>query len=426
MPTPSQTDLKAVFGLPPEKAIEYVRNKGYAISWNWRDLWQESQARAFTVARVMSMDVLQDIRGAVDDALANGTTLRDFQKNLTPILQAKGWWGPMIDQATGEITTYHPDTSRAVEQGSPRRLKTIYQTNLQTAYMAGRYQQMMANTGSGPGKRNWWMYEAVMDKRTRPSHAALNGKVFRFDDPIWDYIYPPNGFNCRCRVRPLSDSDLKTMGITPSNSDGYIMKSMVKNKAGGEDQRVSIKLPGMQHAFSPDLGWAYNQGKAQAQALAEVAINSMNTADKTIAGDALSELVSGTPFKMFFNKPEGNFPIGILQQDAAKQIGSKTQTVILSAQTMLKQLKEHPELTVDEYAIVQDAVAKGEVIQDTPSTLIFLLQDQGYVTVVKATKTGNATYLTSFRRLSNDDAKREREIQRLLEKGAGGGASQPA
>jgi len=48
--------------------------------------------------------------------------------------------------------------------------------------------------------------------------------------------------------------------------------------------------------------------------------------------------------------------------------------------------------------------------------MVFLLEDGGYVSVVKATATGKALFLTSFRRLSSEDAKRQREIQRLLKK----------
>jgi len=132
---PDPVDLSAVFGLPPEQAIEYFQSKGYAITWSWRDLWQEVQAKSFTVAKVMNSDILDDIRGALDDALNNGTTFRDYEKNLTPILKAKGWWGKTehTNTITGEVST--------AQLGSPRRLKTIYQTNLQTAYMAGRYRR---------------------------------------------------------------------------------------------------------------------------------------------------------------------------------------------------------------------------------------------------------------------------------------------
>ncbi|HOE18396.1 MAG TPA: phage minor head protein [Syntrophorhabdaceae bacterium] len=177
-------DLLHAFGLKPEKAIEYFKSKGYTFSWNWQDTWQEAHAKAFTVAKAMRMDILQDIRESVQKALDDGITFRQFRKDLTPKLQAKGWWGKkLIGDAEGGQT---------VQLGSPRRLATIYQTNLQTAYMAGRYKEMMDNVEDRP----YWQYVAVLDAKTRPAHRALHGKVFRYDDPFWKALYPPNGWNC--------------------------------------------------------------------------------------------------------------------------------------------------------------------------------------------------------------------------------------
>lgn len=250
----NNADLIAVFGLPPEKAIEYFRQKGYAITWDWRELWQESQAKAFTVAKVMRSDILNDIRSAVDDALLNGTTFHIFQKNLTPILQAKGWWGETehVNTLTGE--------SSVVQLGSLRRLKTIYQTNLQTAYMAGRYNQMMESVDTHP----YWMYVAVLDGRTRKAHRAINGRIFRYDDPIWDAIFPPNGFKCRCRVVMLTDNQVKAMGVKVSSSEGKRVDHEITLSDGSKVmvQGLRIRIDGKDELFTPDAGWSYNPGKA--------------------------------------------------------------------------------------------------------------------------------------------------------------------
>jgi hypothetical protein len=57
-------------------------------------------------------------------------------------------------------------------------------------------------------------------------------------------------------------------------------------------------------------------------------------------------------------------------------------------------------------------------LQDSPRSLVYLLEEEtGYVSIVKATQSGKAVYLTSFRRLSRKQGKRDREIKRLMEKG---------
>ena len=166
---PDLPDLHFAIGLPPERAIAYFKAKGYAITFDWHELQAEAQARAFTVAKCTKLDILTDIRNAVQKALDEGQTQRQFAKELTPTLQAKGWWGrqEVVDPRTGEV--------RRAQLGSPWRLRTIYETNLATAYAAGRYQEQLENAEDQP----YWMYVAVMDARTRPAHAALSGRTFR-------------------------------------------------------------------------------------------------------------------------------------------------------------------------------------------------------------------------------------------------------
>jgi hypothetical protein len=79
----------------------------------------------------MQIDILRDIREAVDAALAEGITFEQFRKDLAPLLVQKGWWGraKMEDPLTGEI--------KNVQLGSTRRLKVIYDTNLRTAHSEG-------------------------------------------------------------------------------------------------------------------------------------------------------------------------------------------------------------------------------------------------------------------------------------------------
>lgn len=253
----ADVSLKSVFNRPPEAAQAYLQSKGYAITDSWRDLSPAAHARAFTVARAAKLEVLQSIREELQRAQAEGLPFQAFKKNLQPRLQALGWWGKAVDKESGEITPY-PGTSRPIELGTPRRLETIYRTNLQTAYMAGRWKRFEAESKRAP----YLQYIAVMDGRTRPSHAALNLRVFRFDDPIWDHIYPPNGFNCRCRVRNLSQRELDTRQLKLSSSAGYMKTIQQEQKSGAVIERSTIRLPSMDRVFSPDIGWDYNPGRA--------------------------------------------------------------------------------------------------------------------------------------------------------------------
>lgn len=255
----SPADLAALFNLEPQVAVAYLRRKGYKLTWNWQEQIDAAHARAFTVAKVARLDVLQDIRSALEAALKGGQTLEQFKKNLIPTLQAKGWWGRQIvvDSKGG---------AEVAKLGSPARLATIYRTNMQSAYMAGRYQALAESTDSHP----YWEYVAVMDARTRPSHAAMNGRVFRHDDPIWNTAWPPCGFNCRCRVRPRSERSLARDKIAWQSSTGKLRTVEVDagiDKRTGEITKAQrtgldvVNAQGKQVFFAPDAGFNFNVGR---------------------------------------------------------------------------------------------------------------------------------------------------------------------
>lgn len=250
-------DLGHAMGLPPERALEYFRNRGFAITWDWREMWRDAHAKAFTVAGVTRVDVLQDIRNALDKVIREGGTLDDFRSQLQPILEKKGWWGrkAQIDPETGE---------KHGKGLTPRRLQTIYRTNMQVAFMAGRYKQFMENVEERP----FFQYVAVLDSRTRPSHRALHGRTFKYDDGFWGVFWPPNGWNCRCRVRALSGDDVAARGVAVSSSAGRISQVQAPvSSRHPERGTVSTHrfeyLPGKH--IQADVGWDYNVGAAWAK-----------------------------------------------------------------------------------------------------------------------------------------------------------------
>jgi len=245
--------LKALFKLSPALAIKYFRRKGMTHSWDWYEIWQEAHKKTFTVAKAMRKDVLNDIRISVDRALAEGKTLPSFQKELKPTLQKKGWWGEIIAVDTAGV-------AEKVQLGSMHRLKTIYDTNMQTSYMSGRYQTQVENTDNRP----FWEYIAVLDERTRPEHAQLHGLVFRYDDPFWDSFYPPNGWGCRCRVRALSPNNMNSKDLKPCSSEGLLgEENMLVSKKSGAFKPVTIYTdPLTGKRIAPDVGWSYNPAKS--------------------------------------------------------------------------------------------------------------------------------------------------------------------
>ena len=132
---------------------------------------------------------------------------------------------------------------------------------MRVARQAARYRLQAEDAANRP----YWMYDAINDRRTRAAHAALDNKVYRHDDPFWDTHYPPNGFNCRCRVRALTAQEVQARGLAVSDSRGKLHRVQ---QHVGVDKRTGeiITRPGMElrdgHIrMAPDAGWSYNPGK---------------------------------------------------------------------------------------------------------------------------------------------------------------------
>ncbi|MCM1321641.1 MAG: phage minor head protein [Bacteroides sp.] len=173
--------------LIPKQALNYIKNKKLHPAFSYKDVWNEEHAAAFTVAKAMQLDVLFDIKTAVEKAIADGTTFEQFKKDLKPTLMQKGWWGrkEITDPLTGETVN--------AQLGSDHRLKTIYQTNLRSAYQKGQYERTMKSDA-----HPYLMYRIGASVHHREQHLKWNNLILPKGDPIWNSIFPPNSYGCKC------------------------------------------------------------------------------------------------------------------------------------------------------------------------------------------------------------------------------------
>ncbi len=208
--------------LPFDEAIEFFKDKVNIPTKRWDDLWQDMHARGFMVAGAMRDDLLTDFHTALSKALEQGTTLADFRKDFDNIVQSYGW---------------------NYQGGRNWRTRVIYNTNIRTAYQAGRYKQM-----TDPDVlqyRPYWRYRHGDSADPRPEHLAWDGLVLPADDPWFDIHWPPNGWGCQCFVEALSARDLERLGKS------------------GPDRAPADRIdPQTGNPEGVGKGWAYNVGKA--------------------------------------------------------------------------------------------------------------------------------------------------------------------
>lgn len=171
-----------------EVAAKYFGGKVPLTPAQFDRLQNKYKTLAFTVVGYTKLELLKAFHDELQKAIEDGTTADNFRKSMNDFLERRGYEG---------VTPFQADN--------------IFRTNVQTAYQVGHYEQM--TDPDVMQLRPYWQYDAVNDSHTRPSHLAMDGKVFPADSPIWDTWYPPNGFRCRCSVHTLSQRQVDDMGL---------------------------------------------------------------------------------------------------------------------------------------------------------------------------------------------------------------------
>ncbi|MFK7262380.1 phage minor head protein [Acinetobacter baumannii] len=368
MPKAQSPELKALFELPPSDAISYLEKKGFKIGWDWHETLDNAHSRAFTVAKVARMDLLQDIRQSLISAMQQGQTLEQWKASITPTLQSKGWWG--------KKTVINPEgREQEVQLGSPRRLRTIYDTNMQSAFAAGRYKAMMAGSETRP----YWEWRHITISNPRKQHVALDGRLFRFDDPFWNVAYPPSEWGCKCRVIARSAREVEGKEIlSGEGNESDIYERVGVDRNTGADvivKRTQFNIPTKDGklTFAPAAG--FNGSPASSYLLNDVMINRatnlMGEARGLIQSQKLMTNHNLTKVNESFvnhalklSKSQKQFsPIGVLQYDSVKFLTAAGQSfeskmIWLSDEVLVN--KKYTDVSVTELIALPNLIANVE------------------------------------------------------------------
>jgi len=150
---------------------------------------------AFTVAGIAKMAVIASLLDSLETAEKNGT---DFES----------WAASIDDEKFQSLNDFHK--------------QTLYRTNMSVQYNGGRLQ-----VGLTSDTLVYLKYQATLDDRTRPNHAACDGVTLPIDDTFWRTHTPPNGFGCRCFVLNIDAKDLQDNPLTPKSD---ITKAMTPDE----------------------------------------------------------------------------------------------------------------------------------------------------------------------------------------------------
>lgn len=136
-----------------------------------------ARARAFTVAGASRESIVRTVQRELARQVARGAELRDFRDRVVPRLEQAGWT-PI----------------------NPSHVENVFRTGVMKAYGAGRVEYAMKP--SVLAARPYWSWRGVQDgpPRQRESHQKANGFAMLATNPEWTKIYPPAGWQCRCKV----------------------------------------------------------------------------------------------------------------------------------------------------------------------------------------------------------------------------------
>ncbi|WP_421579114.1 PBECR2 nuclease fold domain-containing protein [Shinella sp. M31] len=223
-------------GIPFQEAIDFLAGKVNLPTKRWDDLQHAGHVRGFAVAGVVRDDMLADFRAAIEKARRDGTGFNEFQKDFDAIVERTGW--------------QYFSHGKTEEERRAWRAQIIYNTNMRTNYMAGRWSQL-----TDPDilrYRPYLQYIHSGSQHPRKLHLSFNMQVWETTNPIWRVIYPPNGWGCFCDVEALSERELRALGKTGPDPTPDLQPYQATDPRTGQPE---TRYPGI------DRGWAYNVGE---------------------------------------------------------------------------------------------------------------------------------------------------------------------
>ena len=182
-----QLDLDISFSVEPlpfEEAIDFFKGKVSLTKEEWEELEPKLRFRAFTVARLAESDHIEMLRGRLLNAMKKGEYFTETWKDIKAF------------------------TEDADQPFSARYFETVYRTNMQSAYNAGRLMQYQNNMPPA------WELLFIEDGRTSDickglASIAGSGKALAASHSFWStYGFPPYHFNCRTTFRAVYDYEI--------------------------------------------------------------------------------------------------------------------------------------------------------------------------------------------------------------------------
>lgn len=307
-----QPDLDISFSVEPlpfEEAIDFFKGKVSLTKEEWEEIEPKLRFRAFTISRLAEADHIEMLRGRLLHAMEKGEYFAETWKDVRAF------------------------TEDADQPFSARYFETVYRTNIQSAYNAGRLMQYQNNMPPA------WELLFIEDGRTSDICKGLaaiagNGKALAASHSFWStYGFPPYHFNCRTTFRAVYDYEIgqgmeienvpmnrirqnfnpqEGFGGNPIEKESWWrltdkMKERIERYGIKEDVEAAAKAAGIDNF---DVRLAHNElGKRRLQGT-DFKANIIEGADPKPHEVEIAKILSENGYEVFFT-PENTFIQGM-------------------------------------------------------------------------------------------------------------------
>lgn len=149
------------------------------------------KSKSFSITGDISGDILAMAGRIFTEGIRDEKSITEIIKELENVL-------PTL------VGTRDPETGK-IDKQERARLETIARTNISTVF-----NQAQLAVYNDPALGDFvvaYEYSAVLDSRTTKFCRTYDDRVYAKNDPIWGTITPPNHFNCRSVIIPVTTLD---------------------------------------------------------------------------------------------------------------------------------------------------------------------------------------------------------------------------
>jgi SPP1 gp7 family putative phage head morphogenesis protein len=189
--------------VPFDDSMNFLKARIPISKKAYKDLESKLRFRAFSVARLAQYDAIEAVRQQLIKAQDEGKTVAQFWEDAgkDEILKKAGF-----------------------HKSDPWYWETVFRTNVQTNYNAGRLMQFRQN----PPKM--LEFVGIMDSRQSRICRQRSGVRRPANDSWWSSNWPPLHFACRSTVRGIDAAEAKALDLTVTPSKE--LKSLVSVQKG--------------------------------------------------------------------------------------------------------------------------------------------------------------------------------------------------